>query len=399
MDQDSSLAADTFTWKLLDILNHGALALMISVGHRTGLFDSMVRTGKANSRRLAECTALSERYVREWLGAMVTGEVVAYDPEADTYHLPEWHAACLTRAAGAANLAAPMQWIAVLGGVEDEVVHAFHHGSGVPYEAYRRFHEVTAQSSEQATAEALENDVLPRIPDLMGRLQAGIDVLDIGCGFGRTLLRLASRYPRSRFVGLDLAAEPVLAARIEADRGGLRNVRFERADAAEMDGASLYDLVTAFDAIHDQARPARVLNIVARLLRPGGVFLMQEIAASSHVEQNRELPLGPFIYTVSCMHCMSVSLANGGPGLGAAWGRELALAMLAEAGFNEVQIEQSPRDLVNLYYVATPAVAGPRSHDVARPVRPGDSPRTDSGAPSPTAGASSVFRRRMNPPN
>lgn len=343
-DTNPTAKADAFARKMLDILNHGALALMTSVGHRTGLFDAMSRVGAATSRRLADHLGLSERYVREWLGAMVAGDIVEYDPGDATYRLPPEHAACLTRAAGPGNVASATQWIAVLGAAEDPVVRAFRHGGGVPYEAYRRFHEVMAEESDQTTVQALETHILPLVPGLDARLRAGIDVLDVGCGCGRALLRLAGRYPDSRFVGTDLSEEAVRAAREDAARRGLRNVQFLRADAAEMSAESAYDLVTAFDAIHDQARPAQVLRNVAWALKPGGVFLMQDIAASSCVHQNRTLPLGPFVYTVSCMHCMSVSLANGGPGLGAAWGKELALRMLAEAGFASVRVDQLPQD-------------------------------------------------------
>jgi hypothetical protein len=117
------------------------------------------------------------------------------------------------------------------------------------------------------------------------------------------------------------------------------------------------DLITAFDAIHDQTRPDAVLRNVARGLRPGGVFLMQDISGSSHVERDVNHPLGTFLYTISLTHCMSVSLAGGGPGLGAMWGKDTALRMLREAGFGDVRVETLPHDIMNFYYVACPADA------------------------------------------
>jgi hypothetical protein len=95
-----------------------------------------------------------------------------------------------------------------------------------------------------------------------------------------------------------------------------------------------------------------VLERIHAALRPGGTFLMQDIAGHTHLADNREHPLGPFMYTISCMHCMSVSLAAGGPGLGAMWGRELAVEMLNAAGFKEVRVESLPHDPINYYYVA-----------------------------------------------
>ena len=113
-----------------------------------------------------------------------------------------------------------------------------------------------------------------------------------------------------------------------------------------------YDLITAFDAIHDQAQPAQVLAAIARALRPGGTFLMVDIAASSNLAENGEHPLGSYLYTVSCMHCMTVSLAQGGAGLGTMWGEQVALRMLAEAGFSQVEVRRVPGDIINSYYIA-----------------------------------------------
>jgi 2-polyprenyl-3-methyl-5-hydroxy-6-metoxy-1,4-benzoquinol methylase len=185
------------------------------------------------------------------------------------------------------------------------------------------------------------------------RLERGIDVLDVGCGSGGALNCLAGRFPHSRFWGYDLSEQGIAAACAEADRRRLTNVRFEVRDVAAMREERRFDLVTAFDAIHDQARPAQVLENIAAALRADGTFLMQDISGSSHVHQDIAHPLGTFLYTVSCMHCMSVSLAGGGPGLGAMWGKEKAVAMLREAGFRRVRVESLPHDAMNFYYVAS----------------------------------------------
>lgn len=119
-----------------------------------------------------------------------------------------------------------------------------------------------------------------------------------------------------------------------------------------MDEAAAYDLITAFDSIHDQAYPTKVLANIARALRPGGVFLMVDIAASSNLEENAQHPLGAVLYGISTMHCMTVSLALGGEGLGTCWGTQLALQKLADAGFTSVDIKRVPGDIMNAYYVA-----------------------------------------------
>jgi 2-polyprenyl-3-methyl-5-hydroxy-6-metoxy-1,4-benzoquinol methylase len=344
--------ASAFGEKMVDVLNCSALGLMTSIGHRTGLFDTMGRMPPARSHQIAERANLSERYVREWLGAMVSGGVIEYDPQAETYRLPPEHAAWLTRDAVPQNVASSTQWIAVLGEVEDAVVEAFRHGNGVPYSAYRRFHPVMAEESDQTVVAGLAEHILPLEPSLPERLSRGIDAVDVGCGSGRAVMAMASLYPQSRFCAMDFSAEAIGAARQEAARRGLRNVRFEVQDLAVLDAQRQYDLVTAFDVIHDQAQPAAVLRNIARALKPDGIFLMQDIAMSSFVHNNVGSPLSAFIYTISCMHCMSVSLACNGAGLGAAWGREKALQMLREAGFGNVRIEELPHDNLNYYYLA-----------------------------------------------
>jgi SAM-dependent methyltransferase len=307
----------------------------------------------STSQQIAEAANLNERYVREWLDAMVVGRIVEHDPEDGTYYLPQEHAAWLTRAASPNNIAVTAQFIPVLGMVEDGIVESFKHGGGLPYSAFPRFHEVMAEDSGQTVVAALADHILPLVPGLIERLEEGIDVLDVGCGSGRALNLMAHTFPNSRFVGYDLSEEAVARARAEAQKHVTTNARFEIKDAATLDEEARYDLITTFDAVHDQADPAAVLKGIAEALREDGVYLMQDIAGSSHHHNNLEHPLGPFLYTISCMHCMTVSLAQGGAGLGAMWGEEKAKQMLEEAGFTKVEIEQLQHDFQNYYYIAT----------------------------------------------
>ena len=343
---------DAFAERLLGILNGGALSLMISIGHRSGLFDVMGRETFATSDALADSSGLQERYVREWLGAMVAGGIVEYQPAGRSYRLPPEHAALLTRDARPNNLAATAQWVPLLASVEDDVLTCFQRGGGVPYEAFDRFQEVMAEESDQTVVATLCETILPIVPGLVERLATGIDAADVGCGSGRALNRMAHEYPKSRFVGYDVSARAVAAARAEAEDRALKNVRFEVRDAVKLGPARSFDLVTAFDAIHDQAEPVAVLDAIARALRPGGVFLMQDIRGTSRVEDDARHPLGAFLYTVSCLHCMTVSLAARGAGLGAMWGVETARRMLLDAGFADLEVEALPHDVMNLYYVA-----------------------------------------------
>jgi 2-polyprenyl-3-methyl-5-hydroxy-6-metoxy-1,4-benzoquinol methylase len=324
---------------------------MISIGHRTGLFDAMGDGRWDTSEGLARRRGLNERYVREWLGAMVTGKVVDYDPGPRSYRLPPEHGGFLTRAAAPNNFAAFMQYVGVLGSVEDRIVDCFFKGGGVPYSAFKRFHEVMAEDSGQTVLPALNQHILPLVPGLIDRLQTGIDVLDLGCGSGRAINKLAGDYPNSRFRGVDISEEAIGRARAEAEQLGLRNVRFDVVDAARFDESDKYDFIVTFDAIHDQADPARVLSNIQRALRRQGTYLMQDISGTSHLEKDIAHPAGVFLYSVSTMHCMTVSLAAGGAGLGTMWGEEVANRMLATAGFTSVKVHRLAHDFQNMYLV------------------------------------------------
>jgi ubiquinone/menaquinone biosynthesis C-methylase UbiE len=346
--------AERFAGRLLDALNSGALCLMTSIGHRTGLFDAMRDQPPMTSHELAGRAGLNERYVREWLGAMGTAGVVEVDPASRLFSLPAEHAASLTRPAAADNMAVFSQYVSLLGGVEDAIVDCFRRGGGVPYEQFPRFHEVMAEDSGQSVVSSLESHVLPLVPGLTDRLDRGIRVLDLGCGRGRILIKLAELFPKSRFVGMDLSEEATRDARGDATARGLTNIEFVAADLSNFDeraDSEAFDFITTFDAVHDQARPLNVLKGIHRALRGDGLYLMQDIKGSSHVFNNIGHPLGTFLYTVSCMHCMTVSLAQGGEGLGAMWGEEKTREYLERAGFRSVEKRELAHDIQNNWYV------------------------------------------------
>ncbi|MEU9707081.1 class I SAM-dependent methyltransferase [Streptomyces sp. NPDC047967] len=343
---------EEFAGRMAQILNDACLGYLCSLGHRTGLFDVMAQLPPSTSEQIAEAAGLKERYVREWLGGVTVGGIVGYEPEDGTYRLPPEHAASLCRASGPDNMASFLQDLALIGQVEDEVVTAFRDGGGVPYSSYPKFQELQAEETARVYDAALVDAIIPLVPGLPERLGAGsgLDALDVGTGQGHVVNLLARAFPASRFTGVDMSEGGIAAAREEAARLGLPNARFELADAAAVTGS--YDLVTAFDVIHDLARPAETLAAVAGALRDDGVFLMGDIAASSRLEENLDHPLGPTLYTFSVFYCMTVSLGEGGAGLGTVWGRQTALRMLAEAGFGDVEVREVEGDILNVYYVA-----------------------------------------------
>lgn len=344
--------AEAFADGMLDTFNKSAIALALSIGSRCGLFEVMANLPDSTSAQIAEAANLNERYVREWLGTMVTGRVVNYYPESRTYQLPAEHAAFLTDD-GEYNFATGMQFVPVLAQVEDELIECFRNGGGVPYSSYPRFHEVMAAESAQTVVAALEPHILPLVPGLKDKLIAGIDVLDVGCGSGQAMILLAETYPASLFAGYDFSEEAIATARANAAAKGLGNVRFEVRDAANIGETAEYDLITSFDAIHDQADPAGMLASIEQALRPDGVYLVQDITGSSYLENNYDRPASPWLYTISLTHCMTVSLADGGEGLGAMWGEEKAVEMMKAAGFTNVAMHHLDHDFMNTYYVAT----------------------------------------------
>jgi 2-polyprenyl-3-methyl-5-hydroxy-6-metoxy-1,4-benzoquinol methylase len=348
-------ATDTteeFAAKIAASIDSASQAILLSIGHQTRLFDTLADLPPATSSQIADAAGLDERYVREWLGGVVSGQIVDYDPATQTYSLPHHRAAVLTHAAGPDNLARVAQFIPLLGEVEQKIIGCFHNGGGLPYSDYPRFHTLMAEMSGQVFDAALIDVILPMADGLTEQLRAGADVADIGTGSGHAINVMASAFPASRFTGIDFSDEGLGVGRAEAKRLGLTNATFVAKDVAALDAAQTYDVITVFDAIHDQAQPARVLENIYDALRPGGTLLMVDIKASSRLEDNVGVPLASYLYTVSTMHCMSVSLGLDGAGLGTCWGHQLATSMLADAGFTQVSIREIESDPFNNYYIA-----------------------------------------------
>jgi len=319
------------------------------VGRRVGLFEAMATMGAVTSVEIAEKTGLSERYVREWLAAMVCGGIIEYAAGEHTYRLPREHAAGLT-GSSSRNLTGMAEMFPLMNRVIPDVADAFRTGHGVPYSAYQPdFTGLMDRRSRPRYDELLFSAYLAKPEGLIARLEAGIRVADVGCGTGYCITLMARRFPKSTFIGYDLSEEGIAEARAAAR--GLANASFVVQDVRRLETPVPFDLVTAFDAIHDQADPAGVIRRVRAALAPGGTFLMLDVWASSELADNVGVPMAPYLYTMSTMHCMSVSLAGGGPGLGTAWGHQVATRMLHEAGFTDVKLFERV-DPANSLYVA-----------------------------------------------
>jgi len=328
----------------------GGITLLIDVGHRAGLFEAAAGAGDLTSAELAERAGCSERHVREWLAGLVTAEIFTFDAETGTYRLPANHAAVLTGGTSS-NIAPMMAGLALLANHVEGVTRTVKEGGGIPYSAYRpAFTTCMDQLMRRVYDDTLLDGFIGNVPGLTELLTEGVRVADIGCGTGHTTNLLARAFPASTFVGIDLAEDALDLARDESGLWELTNVSYTAGDVAELQDS--YDVILAFDCIHDQARPADVLAACRRSLTEDGLLVAVDIGLSSNLAANVGNPLAPYIYTSSLFHCMQVSLAEDGAGLGTGWGRELAVSMFGDAGFRDVTIfETPPEDPMNAIFV------------------------------------------------
>ena len=325
------------------------MTMLIDVGHRTGLLHA-ASLGPKTAEELADHTDLSARHVREWASGLAVAGVLTYDAESTCFGLPAEHAIWLT-GDRYTNLAPVAGLVVGLAPRADDVIEAMRSGGGVPYERYRPHFTHAMDRVGRARYDALlVRGYLPVAPGLPERLSNGADVADVGCGTGHCLNLMAHAFANSTFTGFDFSEEAIALAREEASSMELTNVTFEVADVASLP-ENAFDVVFAFDAIHDQADPAGVLSQIRAAIREGGEFFMVDIRASSNLEDNMGEAGNVIIYGTSLFHCMQVSLALGGAGLGTAWGKQLATSMLEEAGFHDVAVHDIESDPSNCIYV------------------------------------------------
>jgi SAM-dependent methyltransferase len=361
MPEQTTNTDKDFTQKMIEILNYGALNLAVGIGYRTGLFDVMdALDAHRTAEEISGASGLDRRYVQEWLGIMATGGVVeirAADDGTAEYLLPRSHGDVLARRSGGGNLGVYAQEIPLLTACAmEKVVEGFRTGEGVPYSAYPKFQAFMTELANAKHRQVLVDRFLPTVDGgrMVARLDAGIRVCDLGCGEGVALNLMAEAFPNSRFTGIDVDPEVVRIAENHAAAAGIGNAVFCVRDAAAPNGDSAFegafDYITAFDAIHDQRDPLGALKSVRRMLAPGGCFSMIDIDSKTPHQENLGHPMGPFLYTVSLMHCMPVGRFAGGAGLGMMWGREQATALLAQAGFDAVEVIEMAHDPFNIHY-------------------------------------------------
>lgn len=307
------------------------------IGDRLGLFQAMKTAGPVTSEQLAWKTGLNERYVREWLKAMVAAEYLDYEPASGRYVMTAEQAYVLADDASPMSAGGPLQFTAPTVANTEKLVRIFREGGGIPYsEIGPEVPEGIARFFGPGYLNFLVQEWLPAVPGLPERLKAGIDVADVGCGHGRSTITMAAAFPASRFFGIDFHGGSIERARRAAEERGLANVEWRAEPAHQLPRNRKFGLVCAFDCIHDMVDPKGTLRAIRGGLAEDGVFLWSEPNASDNPLENRN-PVGKAFQCVSPLHCMTVSLAHRGEGLGTVLGEHGVRALARETGFSRVE--------------------------------------------------------------
>jgi 2-polyprenyl-3-methyl-5-hydroxy-6-metoxy-1,4-benzoquinol methylase len=370
LDQDR---LDDFMHRVALDSGAAAAGVATSLGARLGLYAAMAGAGPITSVHLAERTGLVERYVREWLAAQVAGQYIEYDPDADTYLMPDEHAAVL------ADPAAPTYQLGGAGilrgiyGAEDALADAFRTGAGINWADYGSgFQEGVAQFFRPHYVRDLP-EWLSALDGVTAKLERGASVADVGCGYGFSTLLMAAAYPSSQFRGFDFHEPSIDAARREAAAQGLAGrVSFDVAGASDFAGAGAgYDLITFFDCLHDLGDPGAALTRAAKGLAADGTCMIVEPNTSGHPLENIN-PVGRSFTATSVAICLPVALAQRGPvALGNHPGEGALRAIAADAGLRSWRL--AAETIGNRVYEArcAPPEAGLLGSDQAGPNAPG----------------------------
>ena len=344
--------AGEFTGRVLGDTAATTTTVLAAIGDKLGLFKDLAANGPSDSGELASRTGTNERYVREWLAGMFAAGYLTYDPDSRRYELPPEHTPTLVDEPGPAFFGGVHQEL--LGAIQryDSIVGAFRQGGGVALSDFPEdVHTGIARFTAMWHEHLLTQQWLPAVPQARAMLERGVDVADVGCGQGRALIKLVQTFPQSRYVGYDSLPSSIEKAETNAEAAGVADrIRFVELDASRGLPES-FDLVTTWDVIHDAVDPLGVLQSIREALRPGGIYLCLDINCSDAQTSNVG-PVASLLYGFSTLLCMTVSLAQGGEGLGTMGLPESKLRELCtRAGFSSVTRVPMENPFNNLYLV------------------------------------------------
>jgi 2-polyprenyl-3-methyl-5-hydroxy-6-metoxy-1,4-benzoquinol methylase len=321
------------------------------IGDKLGLFETLAATGPVTARDLADKTNLKERYVLEWARGMVASHYVEYDIAADRFFMTPEQAAIFVDKQSPFYAAGPIRFALPTVYNVPKIMEVFKHGGGIPYsEIGEEIPSAIEEFFRPGYQHSLVDKWLAAVPGMSERLRQGANVLDVGCGCGQSTVVMGKAFPQSKVTGVDYDSSSIQRARALADSMALTNVDFIQSAAHILPQTDKYDLVCAFDCIHDMAQPRATLKAICSTLADDGIFLWGEPRASSNPMENRN-PIGREFACCSPLHCLTVSLAYDGEGLGTVIGQDGARELAKEAGF--AQFELLPiEDPFNYFYAA-----------------------------------------------
>ncbi len=320
------------------------------LGVKTGLFSTMAGKGPLTLEQVVEASKLQSRYVEEWMKGMVCAGYLQFDPTAETYRLPDEHAFLLASDGTDHFMGGLFCMAPVLLRVAPRVAKAFEQGGGVPFADYGADGvEALDLINRGQYEQRFVTRWLKSLPEIVERLEQGGRALDVGCGVGRVALTLARAFPKAAVVGLDPDRESIRQAEVAAKAEGLgARVRFVVGTLGEVGSEEKFDLVTACDCIHDFATPVETLREMRALLKPDGVLLAIEPKAADRLENNLN-PIATMYYGFSVFHCMTQSLAHGGPGLGTCMGPARTRTLMREAGLSRFDVLEIKSPVLSFY--------------------------------------------------
>ncbi|MFC5760066.1 class I SAM-dependent methyltransferase [Rhizobium sp. GCM10022189] len=325
---------DLIVSRAIGDLSAGYGGVMVSIGHRLGLYKAMAKAGPVSSRQLATLTGCAERYIREWLGSQVAGGYVIYDSASHSYELPAENAMVLAQEDSPVFLAAAWAIPASMWADEDKALDAFRTGAGIPWGDHDgRLYCGVASLYRNAYKASLVSEWLPALDGVVEKLKAGALVADVGCGHGHSTALMAAAFPASRFHGFDSHAQSLEEARqVAAKAGGMRKVTFETARADTYPGSG-YDLICFFDCLHDMGDPLAVAKHAAKTIARDGTVMLVEPYAKDAVGDNIS-PVARMYYAASTTICCAHAISDGGHiVLGAQAGEKRLADIFRKAGF------------------------------------------------------------------
>lgn len=325
-----------FAGKVVNDLGIGHNTLLAYLGYRLGLWRGLAEHPGSTSAGLAQRLGFTERYVREWLAAQAAAGYVTYDPASQTFTLPAEHALVLADEDGPAFMASGFEVLASVWPTVDGLAHGYASGEGLGWHEHdSRLFVGFERFFRPAFRNQLVAEWLAAEPALVARLEAGIRVLDVGCGLGTATIALAEAFPASTFVGVDLHEESVRRARVAANGAGVADrVTFEVAEAQAYDGT--FDLICMFDTLHDLGDPVGALAHARQHLAEDGWFLAVEPNAGDRLEDNLH-PVGLVWYASGHNLCVPNAVSQGGAALGNQAGPRRTLQVFADAGFPDAR--------------------------------------------------------------